>query len=173
MDYMDNGLDNVVRDWSVKLTYSTSRRGFIAAIGKTVLALVAGSVAGAFLPVDRTVDPALASHLCTDSLNCGMHGYPCVCCGGSTTSCPSGTTQGSSWTACCISGGTCHTITYADCCYDQPCPYPQECCPSPSCPGCNWCTNSNELSWCNYMSDGRQRCYQCTLAIIGASCPAC
>lgn len=168
---MNRGVDDYTRAFGVKLATTTSRRGFIARVGKVALILAAGSVAEPLLPVDRTVQYVSASPSCSDGTNCGMHGYPCDCCGGSASSCPSGTSTGSSWYACCFVAG-CELISYTDCCY--PGAY---CCSTPAapngqpdcCPGCNFCTNSAAGNWCS----GSNNCYKCTLSLSAGGCSPC
>ncbi len=150
--------DDIVENLSRKLANHMSRRGFLAVLGKTALAFVVWGIAEILLPVDRTNQVAEASHTCSDWRNCDMHGYPCACCGGSSSSCPSGTQRGSFWTGCCAKpSGGCSLIYYYDCCG------------STGCSNCEWCTNSNEGTWCGGVGGG----YKCTLAIIGSSCGPC
>lgn len=156
----DDAVDDAVEAMSRKLAQRVSRRGFLTLLGKTVLALVAGSIAEVLLPVDRTVQVAEASSNCSAGMNCGMHGYPCDCCGGTSSTCPSGTTRGSAWTRCCggISGG-CKKIWYYDCCGTGSCSS-----------SCSWCSNSNEPNWCGGAGGNA---YRCTLALIGSACGPC
>ena len=154
----DDAVDDAVETVSRKLAQRMSRRGFITLLGKTALALVAGSIAEILLPVDRTVQQiAEASTNCNAGVNCGMSGYPCDCCGGTSSTCPTGTTRGSSWTRCCPVSGGCKKMWYYDCCGA-----------AVSC-SCSPCNNSNGQVWCG----GAGGSYRCTLALIGTNCGPC
>jgi methylamine dehydrogenase light chain len=143
--------DKLLEKASKESVKHISRRGFLSLFGKSAIGLVMGGLVEVLLPVDRSVETVHASHECSDWKNCGMHGYPCACCGGSSITCPSGTSQGSYWTACCHN----RLITYYDCCG------------SGNCSSCPWCANSNSPNWCGSVGGD----YVCTLALVGPYCP--
>lgn len=97
-----------------------------------------------------TVSGAATS--CSSPQYCYIHGYPCACCGGSDTACPSGTSRGWYWPYCC-SG---RTIWFVDCCGGSACPS--------SCPICQ---NSTQPNWCNGAGGNK---YTCTLAEDHGAC---
>jgi hypothetical protein len=97
---------------------------------------------------DRLAD----SSICNNSENCYLHGFPCACCGGSRTACPSGASPGSFWSFCCNNT----MIQFQDCCGGVTCPN--------SCP---FCQNSNQPNWCQGAPTMQ---YACTMTIGVGSC---
>lgn len=156
-----DAVTSLVERTTTRIAQETSRRGFLATIGKLAVAVTAATGAKALLlPIDRRTTHAGG---CGGTW-CGMSGHPCSCCGGSDTSCPNGTSQGSYWKACCNG----RQIRYYDCCYSA-----SECCSTPisaggadCCPGCTWCSGTYS-NWCG--SEGN--CYKCTLAVDVGQCP--
>jgi methylamine dehydrogenase light chain len=116
-----------------------------------LLASSASMVEGGGGVSSLAVSPATVS--CTEWQYCYMHGYPCACCGGSDTGCPSGTSAGSHWPYCCST----NTIWFIDCCGG-----------TTTCPNtCSWCTNSTQPNWCGGVGNNR---YVCTLAVKVGYC---
>jgi methylamine dehydrogenase light chain len=152
----DGPAPTVARAIFTELAQTNSRRGFLAGIFRLTLSAVGVSTVYQIVaPAQR----ALADSNCTQCQLCGMCGYPCDACGGSLSSCPSGSSQGSSsWSACCFCG-SCQTYRYYDCCASEgPCPVTK--CTQ----GCNtqaWCAGSGFAA------------YYCSLAIASGGCGPC
>jgi hypothetical protein len=137
------------------LSQRLSRSSLFQCVGKTLLR-AAGITLLPFLPTSR-VERASAMPPPPDCslLLCGLCG---VICGSS--SCPTGTTKGSSyWTGCCSASGaphTYHTFQYWDCCGPQ----------TGSCSTCTQCIfGCPQPQWCNSGN------YYCSLAVrTGVQC---
>lgn len=113
-----------------RLARHTSRRGFLAAAGRLLVAAAAFPI----LPVDRQ-NVARASTLprkgfaaraqATDAAKCNywrycsIDGTLCACCGGTADACPPGTiSPPSSWVGSCLNplDGKTYLVAYRDCC---------------------------------------------------------
>jgi methylamine dehydrogenase light chain len=114
------------------LARRTSRRGFLASVGRLLL----GAAALPLLPIDRqhaaraaspaSVKEGFASHAqttdeakCNYWRYCSIDGTLCSCCGGTVDACPAGTVSPpSSWVGSCINPADGHTylVAYRDCC---------------------------------------------------------
>lgn len=140
--------DRLVSNNLVQFAQRSSRRGFLAKLGKIGLGVL-GVTTASLLPVDRTVREAKASN-CSNWYLCGLYGKTCDCCAGDDFHCPYGSAQFGYWSSCCSS----KTIYYWDCCNA-----------SATC-NCTTCLNnpSPQPAWCN---GGR---YNCTGIVIGAAC---
>jgi methylamine dehydrogenase light chain len=158
-DESNDALDAYVERASRMLAQGTSRRSFIRVMGTTILGLVGVTSTLPLLPIDRRTKPK--DPACTYWKYCGMDGYPCANCGGSDTSCPSGSSAGTYWTGCCQNpvNNCSYYVAYYDCCGSGSC-------------STNWCNNSSQPSWC----DGAGGSYVCTLASVSpnlcTSCPS-
>jgi methylamine dehydrogenase light chain len=160
----------------------TSRRGLLATLGK----ILTGAALIPLLPVDRssraaaaepatspgkTAAKAAAKAATQDPLSCdywkycAVDGFLCSCCGGSSNSCPPGTTPSPiTWI------GTCHNpaddrdyiVSYNDCCGKA------------SCGNCECNRNerekpmyrpsrNNDLNWCMANADSN---YHCSVSVI-------
>lgn len=148
------GLDHRIAHLLDDFGQSTSRRGFIARIGRFLVAVMGGT-AIAVLPMDPIASEADAV-ICPGAMHCGMCGRKCCGspCGGGVSGCPPGTSLGGYWTRCC--GGT--RYRYRDCCGG-----------SVNCNHCTFCDNGcNQPAWCDGLGP-----YRCTvIASLGTSgCP--
>jgi hypothetical protein len=168
MDRLDEGIAHLSR----RVAERTARRGLLARLGRFAL-VVAGASVLEVLPIG-SVPSALAVSDCNNWLNCGMNGYPCDNCGGSTTVCPGGTGYGTSWSTCCCDGGGCKIIQFRDCCYSG-----STCCRTPHGGAGAWCcaTNGSGGGWCANgpaqptWCSASLNCYKCTLALnTGVNC---
>ncbi|MDC8786384.1 methylamine dehydrogenase light chain [Roseateles koreensis] len=156
------------------LASNTSRRSALVKVGKV---MVASAFTLPVLPFDRSSQAFAAGHGgsggakepsetdCDYWRYCSVDGFLCSCCGGSTTSCPPGTSPSKvTWV------GTCHNpmdgrdylVSYNDCCGRT------------SCGRCMCNTNfgdrpgyrmgvHNDVNWC--MSNDSS-VYHCTVSII-------
>lgn len=128
----------------------TSRRGFIARVGRFVVAVLGAGVVSV-LPMDPVAQNADA--VTCGGIFCGMCGRQCCSsapCGGGTYSCPPGTTAGGYWTRCCPPGGGGTRYRYQDCCGG-----------SASCGHCTWCSdNCDQPAWCSGLG-----AYKCTKVV--------
>src|ERR1700685_4759353 len=91
-----------------------SRRSVMVTFGKIVLRVLGISLVP-LLPLDRRFTLEAQAGTCSASQTCGMCGYFCKSCCGSTSvysTCPSCLTKRGSWSGCC---GTV-TYVYTDCC---------------------------------------------------------
>ncbi len=119
-------LDKLGERATRSVAHATSRRSVLNRIGRV---LVGTAFLVPVLPVARSA-PAAAKKPQTDETACdywrycAVDGFLCSCCGGSTTSCPPGTSPSAvSWV------GTCHNpldgkdylISYNDCCGKTAC----------------------------------------------------
>ena len=128
MSSIDRYADRMAR----ALAQRTSRRGVLARVGTVLLGAAAIPLlpvarAGAEIPRGKDVPPMTTGNpedpgnprSCDYWRHCGIDGFLCSCCGGSTSSCPPGTEMGPiTWL------GTCqnpadekhYIIRYNDCC---------------------------------------------------------
>lgn len=151
------------------LAHSTSRRSFLALLG----AVMIGRSRIPLLPIARGAEKSTTpgydaradASQCGYWRNCGMDGFMCGCCGGSSTVCPPGTEMSPlSWV------GTCrnptdernHIIAYHDCCGKS---------------GCNRCmcsrqegvlpnyvpAKASDINWC---MGAKTNVYHCTVTLV-------
>lgn len=134
---MTNRLDNWFEQRSRTIAKKTSRRGIFAILGGTLV-----GVAGLpLLPVARAASGGGGSSgvapQSTGKINdpgdptscdywryCGIDGFLCTCCGGSTSSCPPGTEMSPiTWIGTCRNpaDGRSYVISYNDCCGTASC----------------------------------------------------
>jgi len=138
------------------------RSGRRSALGRMGGMLV-GVAALPLLPVDRTAnaaEPKAAAKLpagiddqtsCDYWKHCAIDGYMCACCGGSSSSCPPGSTPSPiTWIGTCLNphDGRNYIVSYNDCCG------------AGTCRECNLCTRTererplyklalnNDINWC-------------------------
>jgi methylamine dehydrogenase light chain len=160
-------LDRLFERSSRSLAQRTSRRSLLASLGRVLM----GAALLPLLPVDRGGARAAESapkngpETCEYWKYCAIDGYLCSCCGGTSTSCPPGTTSSPiTWI------GTCHNpadgrdyvVSYNDCCGKT------------SCGNCECERNerekpmyrpsrNNDLNWCMANADSN---YHCTVSVI-------
>ncbi|WP_233868381.1 methylamine dehydrogenase light chain [Paraburkholderia adhaesiva] len=147
---------------------SSSRRSALARLG----GMVVGGAMTSLLPVDRTANaqtPAGATgsdpRSCDYWKYCAIDGFLCECCGGSSSSCPPGTTPSPiTWIGTCRNpaDNTDYIISYNDCCGKG------------SCGRCFCNTNENEtplyklsrdndINWCMGTANVN---YHCSVAAV-------
>ena len=113
-------MDHLIEAFSRALARRTSRRGALGSLGKLLL----GGALVPLLPVHRV---SAAQHAATDGnplgcdywRYCGLDGFLCGCCGGSTSECAPGTVMSpTSWVGTCRNpaDGKDYIIAYRDCC---------------------------------------------------------
>ncbi len=105
-------MDSLVEQLTRTVAQRTSRRGFLARMGKLML----GGMVLPLLPIDRVLGSAQAQmtmgpsgtgrnddpSTCDYWRYCGFDGNLCGCCGGSHTECPAGTIMSpTSWVGTC------------------------------------------------------------------------
>jgi len=164
-------LDQLFENSARSLAKRTSRRSVLGAVGR----LLTASVALPLLPFDRSSRALAADVPATQAKDdpkscdywkyCAIDGFLCSCCGGSSHSCPPGTTPSPiTWI------GTCHNpndgrnyiVSYNDCCGKT------------SCGDCTCNRNerekplyrasrNNDLNWCMANSDVN---YHCSVSVI-------
>jgi methylamine dehydrogenase light chain len=153
------------------LAQRTSRRGFLGSLGRVLV----GASLLPLLPIDRSsranaAEGPAKSHSddptsCDYWKYCSIDGFLCSCCGGSSSSCPPGTTPSPiTWI------GTCHNpvdgrdyiVSYNDCCGKT------------SCGNC-YCNHNerekplyrlslnNDINWC--MANDNPN-YHCSVSVI-------
>lgn len=149
-----SALDGKIAALLDQIGQSSSRRGFLARVGKFMLALGGASVI-TVLPVEVLTKEAEAA-ICAGAMFCGMCGTKCCLsapCGGG-PGCPPGTSVGGYWSRCCPDG---NRWRYQDCCGG-----------SASCGHCGTCTNNcPQPTWCSGLG-----AYKCTRVVyIGPPCP--
>jgi len=121
-------MDALVERLPRTVAQRSSRRGFLAYLGKIIL----GSMVLPLLPVERVVRSADAQMSygeragdpndplsCDYWRYCGFDGNLCGCCGGSASECPPGTIMSpTSWVGTCKdpTDGKEYIIAYRDCC---------------------------------------------------------
>jgi methylamine dehydrogenase light chain len=159
---MDEPTESSLTESLLQRLYETSsRRSALTKIGRTLLK-IAGISLIPVLPLDRIIPKAEAqAPICDHWWYCGIDGWLCTCaaCGGGATSCPSCTTQGSSWCVCCYSGSVYTWMCYIDCCTDS------QTCANNCLNNCQFCNPSNEEkpAWCANM-------YACTIYKTSGLC---
>jgi methylamine dehydrogenase light chain len=166
-------IDRLIEKSSRALARHTSRRSLLAALGQVLM----GAALIPLLPVDRSAraaEPGKAKQpkpvtddpqSCDYWKYCAVDGFLCSCCGGSSNSCPPGTTPSPiTWI------GTCHNpsddrdyiVSYNDCCGKV------------SCGNCECNRNerekpmyrpsrNNDLNWCMANADSN---YHCSVSVI-------
>jgi methylamine dehydrogenase light chain len=127
-------MDSLVEQLTRTVAQRTSRRGFLARMGKLML----GGMVLPLLPIDRVMGTAQAQmtmgpsgtgrtddpSTCDYWRYCGFDGNLCGCCGGSHTECPAGTIMSpTSWVGTCRdpNDGKEYIIGYRDCCGKDVC----------------------------------------------------
>lgn len=120
-------MDKLVERLTRSVAQRTSRRSFLATLGKIVL----GGLAIPLLPVDRVARAAQAAARKTDDDTtcdywkyCAIDGFLCSCCGGGSHDCPPGAVSSpSSWVGTCRhpSDGKVYIVSYRDCCGKNAC----------------------------------------------------
>lgn len=120
--------DNFSEMTSRRLAQRTSRRGALARLGR----VLAGGALLPLLPIDRITGKAEAAQSKKGSVAdpgdpqscdywryCGIDGWLCSCCGGTSSSCPPGSERSPlTWIGTCRNpaDGTDYLISYNDCC---------------------------------------------------------
>jgi methylamine dehydrogenase light chain len=121
-------MDKLVERLTREVASRTSRRGFIAYLGR----IVVGAALLPLLPVERVAAARAAAPkanfnddtTCDYWKYCAIDGFLCSCCGGGSHDCPPGSVPSpSSWV------GTCHNpgdgrdyiVSYRDCCGQNAC----------------------------------------------------
>jgi len=128
-----NGFDGAIERMTRGVAQRTSRRSFLARVGKVLI----GGMALPLLPVDRAfhIMPANAAEFaagaqtddptqCNYWRYCAHDGYACACCGGAPNVCPAGSHPSpTSWVGSCINPDDDKTylIAYRDCCGKDSC----------------------------------------------------
>ncbi len=140
-------MDKIVEQMTRMVAQRTSRRGFLARLGR----LVAGGLIIPLLPVNRVLSQAVAQAAesapgatpvpegleamvkhgnpnddtaCDYWKYCAIDGYLCSCCGGGSHDCPPGASPSpTSWVGTCRhpGDGKDYIISYRDCCGKTPC----------------------------------------------------
>ncbi len=165
-----NILDRLAESSARRLAQRTSRRGFLGILGQ----LLAGAAAVPLLPIDRShraLGAESGKHTSEDPQSCeywkycAIDGFLCSCCGGSSHSCPAGTTPSPiTWI------GTCHNASDGR---DYIGSY-NDCCGKPACGNCTCTRNINEkplyrpsrnndLNWCVANSNAN---YHCSVSVV-------
>lgn len=120
-------IDSFFEKFSRKVVYNSSRRGVLNIIGKSI---VGAAFTFPVLPVARagnnsiTIDDNDDITSCDYWRYCALDGFLCSCCGGTTTSCPPGTTPSPiSWVGTCLNpkDGKSYLVSYHDCCGKTAC----------------------------------------------------
>ncbi len=172
-----NPIDRLLEHSSRSLAQRTSRRGFLGVLGQ----VLTGSVLIPLLPIDRasraeaapTKSSAIAKpkagsddpQSCEYWKYCAVDGFLCSCCGGSSHSCPPGTTASPiTWIGTCQNPGDSrdYIVSYNDCCGKT------------SCGNCECNRNerekplyrlsrNNDVNWCMANSDAN---YHCSVSVI-------
>ena len=147
----------------------TSRRSLLASLGQ----LLTGAALLPLLPVERagraraaeTKPRADSPESCQYWKYCAIDGFLCSCCGGTSASCPPGTTPSPiSWIGTChnAADGRDYIVSYNDCCGKS------------TCGTCDCVRNegekpiyrpsrNNDLNWCMANADVN---YHCTVSVI-------
>ncbi|QBR03301.1 methylamine dehydrogenase light chain [Paraburkholderia pallida] len=149
----------------------TSRRSAMATLGKALV----GSALAPLLPVDRTANAAPVTNAkagvsddpmsCDYWKYCAIDGFLCSCCGGTSSSCPPGTTASPiTWIGTCRNphDGSDYIVSYNDCCGKT------------SCSNC-FCNRNererplyklslnNDINWCMASSNSN---YHCSVSVL-------
>lgn len=108
---------SAVADVSRWMARRTTRRGALGKISRVIIGTVGIGTVGIRSGL-LTPPVAEASHECGYATWCGLCGKPCTSCGGTATTCPSGTSVGSNYWSycCCFPDGYCWIVEYWDCC---------------------------------------------------------
>jgi len=154
-----------------QLARRTSRRSLLASLSR----MLTGAALLPLLPIDRSfgAEPAAADAKATtaDEQNCAywkycaIDGFLCSCCGGSSHSCPPGTTPSPiTWVGTCRNpgDGKDYLVSYNDCCGKA------------SCGNCQCVRNerekpmyrmarNNDLNWCMANADSN---YHCSVSVM-------
>jgi len=162
-------LDQLFERSTRSLAQRTSRRSLLASLGQ----LLTGAALLPLLPMDRagraraaeTKPRADGPESCQYWKYCAIDGFLCSCCGGTSASCPPGTTPSPiSWIGTChnAADGRDYIVSYNDCCGKSTC-------------GTCDCTRNegerpiyrpsrnNDLNWCMANADVN---YHCTVSVI-------
>ncbi|HUA35530.1 MAG TPA: methylamine dehydrogenase light chain [Candidatus Binataceae bacterium] len=123
-------MDNLVERMTRAVAQRSSRRSFIARVGK----LLVGAAFIPLLPIDRVVNSAAAAEKTPKGINddtscdywkyCAVDGYLCSCCGGTSHDCPPGATPSpTSWVGTCThpTDSKQYIVSYRDCCGQSAC----------------------------------------------------
>ncbi|WP_432257289.1 methylamine dehydrogenase light chain [Cupriavidus sp. TMH.W2] len=129
MKWMDAFFERSARN----VAQHSGRRSALGKLGR----LMVGAAAVPLLPVDRSAraaTPASASAALPSGIDdqascdywkhCAIDGYLCACCGGSSNSCPPGTTTSPiTWIGTCLNphDGRNYIVSYNDCCGTTSC----------------------------------------------------
>lgn len=176
-------LDTITERFTRRIARSTSRRGFLGVLG----GMLVGQAAFPLLPVARASAPSGGGEgngydgvterptgnpmdpgdptSCDYWRYCGIDGFLCACCGGTTNSCPPGTEMSPiTWVGTCLNpgDGRQYVISYNDCCGIDSC-------------GRCFCNRNeddlpmvrpqanNDINWC---IGAKSSIYNCSTAII-------
>jgi methylamine dehydrogenase light chain len=174
-----NPIDRLFEKSSRSLAQRTARRGFLGLLGQ----VLTGSVLIPLLPIDRVnraeaaptksggaigATPKSGSNdpqNCEYWKYCAIDGFLCSCCGGSSHSCPPGTSASPiTWIGTCQNpgDGRDYIVSYNDCCGKT------------SCGNCECNRNerekplyrlsrNNDVNWCMANSDSN---YHCSVSVI-------
>jgi methylamine dehydrogenase light chain len=160
-------LDQLFERSTRSLAQRTSRRSLLASLGQ----LLTGAALLPLLPMDRahaaeaTTPRADSPESCDYWKYCAIDGFLCSCCGGTSASCPPGTTPSPiAWVGTChnAADGRDYMVSYNDCCGKS------------SCSTCDCSRNegekpiyrpsrNNDLNWCLANADVN---YHCTVSVI-------
>jgi methylamine dehydrogenase light chain len=162
-------LDQLFECSTRALARRTSRRSLLASLGQ----VLTGAALLPLLPFDRSQraaaaeskPPAEGPESCQYWKHCAIDGFLCSCCGGTSSSCPPGTTPSPiSWVGTCHnpSDGRDYMVSYNDCCGKT------------SCGTCDCLRNehekpiyrpsrNNDLNWCMANANAN---YHCTVSVI-------
>jgi methylamine dehydrogenase light chain len=174
---MKKWIDSIAEKSARAVARRTSRRSFVASVGS----MLTGAALLPLLPFDRSnraqgaepppTKPTDDPQSCEYWKYCALDGFLCSCCGGSSHTCPAGTTPSPiTWI------GTCHNPVDAR---DYIVSY-NDCCGKPSCGQCTCNRNENEkpiyraarnndLNWCMANKDVS---YHCSVSVVlGVSQP--
>jgi methylamine dehydrogenase light chain len=162
-------LDQLFEGSTRALARRTSRRSLLASLGQ----VLTGAALLPLLPFDRShgaqaaesKPPAAGPDSCAYWKHCAIDGFLCGCCGGTSSSCPPGTTPSPiSWVGTCHnpSDGRDYMVSYNDCCGKT------------SYGTCDCLRNerekpvyrpsrNNDLNWCMANANAN---YHCTVSVI-------